>query len=293
MRSDPCASGWAERMHPATLDGQIGLPRALLELLRHGLRSAVGLLPQPHVAAGGLFGISCALAIALLLACVVGVEPGFMGGADASPRTLWIQATISPTSSMAGERTVVARIRDILKSYPEVVAVSSRYDGPGESTAAAQTVRSEFFVPLAPASAWPAGVDMANLTVEISARLANEFPQVAFNFTPRLDDEAPGFATLDRRPAQTTVGLGNTGRSQALTKVEPIGSDSVASSMRVSSSCGAPLAFGTGEQSAIPITIRVHGISPPAPGAACPSSRWGWRNPLAPNDLARAQADLG
>ena len=100
----------------------------------------------------------------------------------------WIRATMPTSISLDGGSAYVDRIRNIIKSYPEVVTVVSQHGRPDDGTDATGFFNAEFFVPLKPFDTWPAGMDKDKLTAEMTANLNAEFPGVDFNFSQYIED---------------------------------------------------------------------------------------------------------
>ena len=101
---------------------------------------------------------------------------------------LWIRATMPTSISLEAGSPYVDRMRRILKSYPEVVTVISQHGRPDDGTDATGFFNAEFFVPLKPFDTWPAGVDKAVLTAQMTARLQAAFPGIDFNFSQYIED---------------------------------------------------------------------------------------------------------
>jgi cobalt-zinc-cadmium resistance protein CzcA len=101
---------------------------------------------------------------------------------------LWIRATMPTSISLEAGDSYVNRIRNILKSYPEVVTVVSQHGRPDDGTDATGFFNAEFFVPLKPFDAWPPGIDKEKLTDDMNARFAQEFPGIDFNFSQYIED---------------------------------------------------------------------------------------------------------
>jgi len=100
----------------------------------------------------------------------------------------WIRATMPTSISLDGGNAYVDRMRNIIKSYPEVVTVVSQHGRPDDGTDATGFFNAEFFVPLKPFDTWPAGMDKDKLTAEMTAKLNAEFPGVDFNFSQYIED---------------------------------------------------------------------------------------------------------
>jgi cobalt-zinc-cadmium resistance protein CzcA len=101
---------------------------------------------------------------------------------------MWIRATMPTSVSLEDSNTYVNRMRAIMRSYPEVVTVVSQHGRPDDGTDATGFFNAEFFVPLKPFDAWPAGIDKDQLTEQMTLRLQDEFPGVDFNFSQYIED---------------------------------------------------------------------------------------------------------
>jgi heavy metal efflux system protein len=101
---------------------------------------------------------------------------------------LWIRATMPTSISLDAGDSYVNRMRNIIKSYPEVVTVVSQHGRPDDGTDATGFFNAEFFVPLKPADTWPDGVDKAKLVDTMTAQLNDAFPGVDFNFSQYIED---------------------------------------------------------------------------------------------------------
>ncbi len=101
---------------------------------------------------------------------------------------LWIRASMPPSISMAGGDAYVNRMRNIIKSYPEVQTVISQHGRPDDGTDATGFFNAEFFAPLKPFDQWPAGIDKAKLIDDLTKQLQAQFPGVDFNFSQYIED---------------------------------------------------------------------------------------------------------
>lgn len=101
---------------------------------------------------------------------------------------LWIRATMPVSISLEEGDSYVNRIREIIKSYPEVETVVSQHGRPDDGTDATGFFNAEFFVPLKPFDTWPAGMDKARLTDELTKRFDAAFPGIDFNFSQYIED---------------------------------------------------------------------------------------------------------
>ena len=101
---------------------------------------------------------------------------------------LWIRATMPTSISLNAGSPYVDGIRAVLKSYPEVVTVVSQHGRPDDGTDATGFFNAEFFVPLKPFDAWPAGMTKARLTAQMTAQLQSRYPGIDFNFSQYIED---------------------------------------------------------------------------------------------------------
>jgi cobalt-zinc-cadmium resistance protein CzcA len=101
---------------------------------------------------------------------------------------LWIRATMPPTISLEAGMPVVDRIRQILRSRPEVITVVSQHGRPDDGSDAAGFNNAEFFAPLKPADQWPRGMTKEKLTAELQKQFSDESTGVTFNFSQYIQD---------------------------------------------------------------------------------------------------------
>jgi len=101
---------------------------------------------------------------------------------------LWIRATMPTSISLEEGNGYVNRMRQIIRSFPEVVTVVSQDGRPDDGTDATGFFNAEFFVPLKPADTWPGGIDKATLTDRMNGTLEAAFPGVDFNFSQYIED---------------------------------------------------------------------------------------------------------
>jgi heavy metal efflux system protein len=101
---------------------------------------------------------------------------------------MWIRAMLPPTVTLDAGMTSVARIRDIIRSYPPVRTVVSEQGRGEDATDPDGSFVAEFFVPLKPTDEWPAGMTKEKLVKELSTRLEKEFVGVDFNFSQYIQD---------------------------------------------------------------------------------------------------------
>ncbi len=101
---------------------------------------------------------------------------------------LWIRATMPTTISLEEGNGYVNRMRQAIRSFPEVESVVSQHGRPDDGTDAAGFFNAEFFAPLKPSDQWRSGLTKDDLTAQILAKLQNDFPGVEFNFSQYLQD---------------------------------------------------------------------------------------------------------
>jgi cobalt-zinc-cadmium resistance protein CzcA len=100
----------------------------------------------------------------------------------------WIRATLPLSVSLEEAGKHVGRIRQILRSRPEVVTVTSQLGRPDDGTDVTGFGNLEFFAPLKPFHEWRHGITKEKLTVELQKQLHEEFPGVVFNFSQYISD---------------------------------------------------------------------------------------------------------
>jgi cobalt-zinc-cadmium resistance protein CzcA len=128
------------------------------------------------------------LAIVLVLAYLAVSSLGLEFLPKLEEGNLWIRATMPTSVSLEASNGPVNRMREIMRSYPEVVTVISQHGRPDDGTDATGFFNAEFFVPLKPFDTWPAGVDKDKLVDDMTNRLNAEFPGVDFNFSQYIED---------------------------------------------------------------------------------------------------------
>ena len=101
---------------------------------------------------------------------------------------LWIRATLPPTISLEAGETTVARIRTILKRFPEVVTVISQHGRPDDGSDPAGFNNGEFFASLKPMDEWRKGLTKEDLVKSIQAKLSAEIVGVDLNFSQNIQD---------------------------------------------------------------------------------------------------------
>ncbi len=124
------------------------------------------------------------LAASLLLVPSIGAE--FMPKLDEG--ALWVRATMPYTISFDESAKVTPKIREILRSFPEVTTVASELGRPDDGTDATGFFNVEFYVGLKPYPEWTGSYrNKPALIAEINKKLA-AFPGITFNYTQPAED---------------------------------------------------------------------------------------------------------
>ncbi|MBV8336333.1 MAG: efflux RND transporter permease subunit [Alphaproteobacteria bacterium] len=101
---------------------------------------------------------------------------------------LWIRASMPPTISLEAGMKYATRIRDILRSHPEVVTVVTQHGRPDDGSDASPLSNLEIFAPLKPFDQWPAGMTKEKLIEQIQNEFKSEFIGIDFNFSQYIQD---------------------------------------------------------------------------------------------------------
>jgi heavy metal efflux system protein len=154
------------------------LTRTLRRLYRPLLEFA---LANRVVSLGGLAVLGVAAALA---ARSLGVEflPTLQEG------NLWIRATMPASISLEEAKPYVDSMRKIIGGFPEVETVTSQDGRPDSGTDAIGPSLAKFYVPLKPASDWPAGMAKEELVHEIDSALRARLPGVDFSFSQYISN---------------------------------------------------------------------------------------------------------
>lgn len=128
-------------------------------------------------------------ALLLLVAAMVGVRSlGIEFLPHLEEGNLYIRASLPPSISLEAGQPVVNGVRRLIAQYPEVESVLSAHGRPDDGTDSTGFFNAEFFVPLKPSAAWPAGVTKESLTAELSTKLQARYPGVDFSFSQYIED---------------------------------------------------------------------------------------------------------
>jgi heavy metal efflux system protein len=120
----------------------------------------------------------------LLLVPSVGAE--FMPKLDEG--ALWVRATMPYTISFDESAKIAPKVREILRSFPEVTTVASELGRPDDGTDPTGFFNVEFYVDLKPYAQWAGAYrNKAGLIEAINKKL-EAFPGINFNYTQPAED---------------------------------------------------------------------------------------------------------
>jgi cobalt-zinc-cadmium resistance protein CzcA len=131
-----------------------------------------------------LIGASSSLAVGLFMSMHLGSE--FLPALEEG--NLWIRASMPPTISLEAGTAKANKMREIIKSHPEVITVVSQHGRPDDGSDASGFNNVELFAPLKPFDEWAAGRTKEQLVEELEDQFAQEFPGVVFNFSQYIQD---------------------------------------------------------------------------------------------------------
>jgi heavy metal efflux system protein len=124
------------------------------------------------------------LAGSLLLIPFVGAE--FMPQLDEG--ALWVRATMPYTISFDESAKITPRIRDVLRTFPEVTRVASELGRPDDGTDSTGFFNVEFYVGLKPYSEWTGPYRNKAALIEAINEKLQVFPGIIFNYTQPAED---------------------------------------------------------------------------------------------------------
>jgi heavy metal efflux system protein len=125
-------------------------------------------------------------AASLLLIPRIGAE--FMPHLDEG--ALWMRATAPYTISFEEASKLSPKIRDILRTYPQVTTVANELGRPDDGTDATGFFNNEFFIGLKPYndSAWQGSIHTKKQLVDAINTKMSAFPGIIFNYTQPAED---------------------------------------------------------------------------------------------------------
>jgi cobalt-zinc-cadmium resistance protein CzcA len=101
---------------------------------------------------------------------------------------LWIRATFPQSVSLEEAEPYVDRMRQLIKSYPEVVTVVSQLGRPDDGTDPTGFFNTELYIPLTPFHTWPSGLNKAKFIHQLDSALTARFPGIDFEFSQNIED---------------------------------------------------------------------------------------------------------
>ncbi|HEY3854273.1 MAG TPA: CusA/CzcA family heavy metal efflux RND transporter [Verrucomicrobiae bacterium] len=120
------------------------------------------------------------------LLLIPGIGAEFMPHLDEG--ALWVRATMPYTISFDESRRLVPKMREILRSFPQVTTVADEHGRPDDGTDPTGFFNVEFYVGLKPYSEWTGAYHTkAELTQAINKKLS-VFPGIIFNYTQPAED---------------------------------------------------------------------------------------------------------
>jgi heavy metal efflux system protein len=159
-------------------------------------------LAQPWLTAAAS---AVVLLLSLMLIPRIGAE--FMPQLDEG--ALWVRATMPYTISFEEASKITPKLRDVLRSFPEVTTVASELGRPDDGTDSTGFFNVEFYVGLKPYSQWKGSYRDKGALIEAINQKLQAFPGIIFNYT---------------QPAEDAVDEAETGLKSALA-VKVFGSD--------------------------------------------------------------------
>jgi cobalt-zinc-cadmium resistance protein CzcA len=129
---------------------------------------------------------ACAVLLAgsLLLVPRIGAE--FMPQLDEG--ALWVRATMPYTISFDESAKVTPKIREVLRSFPEVTTVASELGRPDDGTDPTGFFNVEFYVGLKPYAEWRGAYRTKTALIEAINHKLESFPGIIFNYTQPAED---------------------------------------------------------------------------------------------------------
>ena len=124
------------------------------------------------------------LGLSLLLIPSIGAE--FMPQLDEG--ALWVRATMPYTISFDESAKIAPKVRDILRSFPEVTTVASELGRPDDGTDPTGFFNVEFYVGLKPYSQWTGTYRTKAQLIEAVNEKLESFPGIIFNYTQPAED---------------------------------------------------------------------------------------------------------
>jgi cobalt-zinc-cadmium resistance protein CzcA len=133
---------------------------------------------------GTTLGCGVLLVGSLLLIPRIGAE--FMPQLDEG--ALWVRATMPYTISFDESAKIAPRVRELLRSFPEVTTVASELGRPDDGTDPTGFFNVEFYVGLKPYAQWDGAYRTKPGLIEAINHKLEAFPGITFNYTQPAED---------------------------------------------------------------------------------------------------------
>jgi len=130
--------------------------------------------------------IASAIVLALSLALIPRIGAEFMPQLDEG--ALWVRATMPYTISFEEASKVTPKVREVLRSFPEVTTVASELGRPDDGTDSTGFFNVEFYVGLKPYSQWAGSYRTKTALIEAINKKLLAFPGIIFNYTQPAED---------------------------------------------------------------------------------------------------------
>jgi len=130
--------------------------------------------------------VAAAIVMVASLLLIPSIGGEFMPQLDEG--ALWVRATMPYTISFDESAKITPRIREVLRSFPDVTLVASELGRPDDGTDSTGFFNVEFYVGLKPYSEWTGPYHTKAALIEaINGKLA-AFPGIVFNYTQPAED---------------------------------------------------------------------------------------------------------
>ncbi len=127
-----------------------------------------------------------AMALVLSLLLIPGIGAEFMPHLDEG--ALWVRATMPYTISFDEAAKITPRIREVLRSFPQVTTVTSELGRPDDGTDSTGFFNVEFYVGLKPYSQWRGLYRSKAALAEAINQKLQSFPGIIFNYSQPAED---------------------------------------------------------------------------------------------------------
>ncbi|KAA8993543.1 efflux RND transporter permease subunit [Stenotrophomonas cyclobalanopsidis] len=102
--------------------------------------------------------------------------------------SIWLTATLDPSTSLAEAQQQSRRIRELVNTYPQVSTVVAKLGRPEDGSDAKGANQIEALVALKPEKEWPKGVDKRQLIADLQRTLEQRIPGPEFSISQPVRD---------------------------------------------------------------------------------------------------------